>query len=418
MQTIRKCVVLAFLLSAKCFSCFAQDSVQLEDYITTALSRSPLLHEYRNTMLASKYDSDLIKAGYKPQVSLVSTNSYAPSLPNFGYDPAVTNGGTYSTVVNVSKTFASRSNLNTQYRSVGLSSDSVRNARLIAEQDLIRTVTAQYLTAYGDQQQLIANMEIRRLLGNESIILKRLTESNIYKQTDFLTFLVTQKQQELQLAQARIQYQTDYATLAYLCGIIDTNAFSKTLGLPVMAVRERPDALNSLFARRYLLDSLRLRNDSMLIRLAYRPKLGVFGDAGYNTSQINTVYRTFGVSAGFSINLPIYDGGRKKLLLNKIALQEDTRLAYLSFFERQYYQQTAQLRQQLSATESLLDQINAQIKYSRGLIDVNEKLMQTGDARVPDFVIAINNYLTARTLLTQNRISRLQIINQINYWSR
>ena len=49
---------------------------------------------------------------------------------------------------------------------------------------------------------------------------------------------------------------------------------------------------------------------------------------------------------------------------------------------------------------------------------VNEKLLTTGDAKIPDFVIAINNYLSARNLLAQNNINKLQVINQINYWNK
>jgi len=30
----------------------------------------------------------------------------------------------------------------------------------------------------------------------------------------------------------------------------------------------------------------------------------------------------------------------------------------------------------------------------------------------------VNNYLAAKNLLTQNNISRMQIINQLNYWNR
>ncbi len=132
----------------------------------------------------------------------------------------------------------------------------------------------------------------------------------------------------------------------------------------------------------------------------------------------SSIYKYFGASGGFTFNLPIYDGGKRKLSLQQIALQEDTRQGYRRFFELQYNQQLAALMQQLSATQALLSDIEAQIKYTRGLIEVNEKLLETGDARIPDFVIAINNYMTAQTLLAQNRISRLQLINQVNYWNR
>lgn len=398
-------------------SCEAQTR-QLEDYLQTAKAYSPLLREFRNNILSTGIDSQKIIAGYKPQVAFTSINSYAPTLPHFGYDAAATNGGQYSALVGASKTFVGRENLNTQFQTLRLIGDSSRNGSLIAEQDLARSITAQYLTAYGDQQLLQAIEGINELLQNEGAVLKTLTQNNIYRQTDYLTFLVTQKQQEIQLRQLRIQYQSDFAALNYLCGIVDTAAFATNLILPQMEVQLPKNDFNSAFFRRYMLDSLRLLNEAKLLHFAYRPKVSVFADGGYNTTQFNTFYNNFGVSGGLSINLPIYDGGKRKLGLRQIALQEDTRQGYQEFFSKQYNQQIAGLLQQLAATQGLLNDIEAQISYSEGLIAVNKKLLQTGDARIPDFVLAINNYLTAKTLLTQNRISRLQIINQINYWNR
>jgi outer membrane protein TolC len=220
------------------------------------------------------------------------------------------------------------------------------------------------------------------------------------------------------MRQLRLQYITDFAMLNYLCGIVDTEAFAKTLMLPNMDVQLFANNLSSAFFRRYTLDSLRLQNQMKLIKLSYRPRFTVFADAGYQTTQLSNIHQNVGVSGGFNINLPIYDGGRRKLTLEQISLQEDSRRGYRQFFELQHNQQLASLMQQLSATQSLQADIEAQIKYTRGLIEVNEKLLQTGDARIPDFVIAINNYMMAQTLLTQNRISRLQIINQVNYWNR
>ena len=72
----------------------------------------------------------------------------------------------------------------------------------------------------------------------------------------------------------------------------------------------------------------------------------------------------------------------------------------------------------MKATEELIGQINEQVKYSGTLIDVNGKLMGTGDAKIADYILALSNYLNAKNLLTQNNITRLQIINQLNYWNR
>jgi len=101
----------------------------------------------------------------------------------------------------------------------------------------------------------------------------------------------------------------------------------------------------------------------------------------------------------------------------KIDLQEKTRQAKRDFFIRQHQQQIMQLRRQLASTEKLIDDINKQIKYSETLIRTNHKLLATGDVRLTDFILTINNYLNARNLVTQNYVNRLRILNQLNYWS-
>ncbi|HLX67187.1 MAG TPA: TolC family protein, partial [Puia sp.] len=121
---------------------------------------------------------------------------------------------------------------------------------------------------------------------------------------------------------------------------------------------------------------------------------------------------------GVTITMPIYDGHQRKMQYSKLDIQERTRAGYREFFTSQYSQQLAQLSQQLKATEELIDQINEQVRYSETLIDVNGKLLGTGDARIADYILALSNYLNAKNLLTQNYITRLQIINQINYWNR
>ena len=155
-----------------------------------------------------------------------------------------------------------------------------------------------------------------------------------------------------------------------------------------------------------------------LIDLMYRPKLSVSADAGYNSSLAFQPYKNFGTSVSFNLSIPIYDGRQKKIQYEKIALQENTRQANKSFFTNQYYQQVAQLRQQLKSTTDLIDDINEQIRYIQTLVTANEKLLMTGDVRVYDYILSLNNYLNARNMINENTVSRWQLINQINYWNR
>lgn len=410
----RKYLLIIGFLWLSCAS-FSQTN-GLDYYINHALGNSPLLKDYINQAQSILVDSQLIRATYKPQVTGTNNNYYAPVIGGVGYDGAITNGGNVTALLGVNKTFVSHKNLNSQFETIRLQSEGIQNSAKISEQDLKKTITDQYITAYGGLQQLNFSKEIYALLKKEEAILKKLTEANVYRQTDYLTFLVTFQQQELASEQLAIQYQNDYSTLNYIAGIEDTSVAN--LPDPGITLNYVPLSENSVFLKQYTLDSLKSVNQRLVINFNYKPKLDVFADAGYNSTLVHQPYKNFGTSVGASLIVPIYDGRQKKLQYNKLAIAERTRLGYKAFFKHQYNQQIAQLSKQLQATDALIVQINNQIKYSEGLIKVNVRLLETGDAKIADLVIAFNNYLSAKNLLTQNTVSRWQIINQINYWNR
>ena len=406
---MRKIVFLFFLP----LKLLAQDH-DLDYFVNYAKNNSPLLKDYKNQIQSGQIDSDLVVATYRPQVNAVSNNSFAPVIGGFGYDNAVSNGGQLSAIVQANKTFVSKNNLATQFQSIHLQNQSTGNTSVMAEKDLRKTITAQYITVYGDMVTMNFNNEILSLLQKEEIILKGLTQNNTYKQSDYLTFYVSFQQQQLIAKQAGIQFKNDYAMLNYLCGIVDTSSVS--IADPDLRIKDLPNIYSSVFYQKFTIDSLKFLNQRSVIQYSYKPKLNVYADAGYVSSFTYQGYKNFGTSVGLSLNVPIYDGKQRKLKFQKIAIAERTRMGYRDFFLHQYDQQIAQLMQQLNATESLIEEINSQIKYSNALIDVNKKLLETGNIRITDFIIALNTYLNARHLLNQNYINRLQIINQINYW--
>ncbi|HWH62935.1 MAG TPA: TolC family protein, partial [Ginsengibacter sp.] len=164
-------------------------------------------------------------------------------------------------------------------------------------------------------------------------------------------------------------------------------------------------------------DSLRLVNDKALVGISYRPKVNLFADAGYQSTFIIAPYKNLGASVGVNLTIPIYDGHQKELQYTKIDIQERTRQKQKEYFTTQYRQQVLQLQQQLSEIESLAGPINKQIDYLKTLIDVNAKLLGTGDIKITDYILALNNYISARNLVVQNIVARFQILNQLNYWN-
>jgi len=404
-----------FITIFACSVCSAQ-TYTLDHYLDIAKNNSPLLKDLRNQVASNSIDSLRLLAGYKPQVNANSGGLYAPIIGGYGYSEAITNEHTLNALMAVSKTIVTRGNLNAQLQAITLQSQSLGNASKISEQDLKKAITTQYITAYGDLLQYRFNEEVVDLLSKEEQLLKKLTRSNVYRQSDYLTFLVTLKQQQLTLLQMRLLYKNDYTTLNYLAGIADTAMIE--LADPGLQQARLPDPATSIFFRQYHLDSLKLINSRDLVDFTYKPKININADGGYNSDFMGQAYKNFGVSAGFSFTMPIYDGGQRKLQYRKISLEEETRENYKAFFNTQYRQQIAQLNQQISENENLLNQIDEQIKYSESLIKVDTELLQTGDVKIADLILAVNNYLTIKNLRTTTNINKLQLINQLNYWNR
>jgi outer membrane protein TolC len=394
---------------------FTQDR-SLDYYIQVGIENSPLLKDLKNQQRANLIDSMRIIAGYLPQVNAISSNSFAPTFGGWGYDGAITNGSNFSQLVSVSKQLVSKENLKNQHESIQILNESLKTSGKISEQDLRRAITAQYISSYGNYLQFNFNKEVLLLFKKEQNILKNLTEKGIYRQTDYLSFLVTMQQQEIQTSQTKNIFQNDFSSLNYLCGLIDTSAVP--LKKPEIFLSILPDAENSVFYQQFLNDSLRLRNSDALIDYRYKPKVNIYGDGGYLTSFSGQAYKNLGVSVGVNLVVPIYDGKQKKMQHDKIGIAEQSRQQYRDYFKTQYSQQISQLFQQLHAANKIVQQSEDQIKYAETLIEANQKLLETGDAHMADYILAIGNYMNAKNIITLNSINQLQIINQINYWNR
>ncbi|RAJ26016.1 outer membrane protein TolC [Pedobacter cryoconitis] len=380
-----------------------------------AVKRSPLLKDYRNQLQSSKIDSMRVKAGYLPQVTALANGLYAPVVNGYGFDEVLTNGKALEAVLNVNYNLASKKNINNQLEGIHLQADSIRFATGLSVLDLQKAVTDQYITAFASQQQAAFNQEVYQLLHEEEVVLKKLTRANVYKQVDYLTFLVTFQQQQLQWKQAELQLKNDYSTLNYLTGIADTTTHE--LAEPVI----EPVLLSSetgFFYRKFGIDSLKLANQKKAVDFNYKPKASIYANGGYNSSFAFQPYRNFGTSAGFTVAVPIFDGHQRKMQYDKLSIAQQTINVYKEFFLNQHTQQLNLLRQQIADQNGLYAQVSEQIKFTKSLIQVDSRLLQTGDIRIADFVIAINNYLAAQNLKRQTNITRLKLFNQLNYWNR
>lgn len=404
-----------FLLSGLPLLAISQNN-NLNYFITNSIRNDPKISEFQNLISSNKLDSALIVAGNKFQVTGNGNAYYAPVINGYGYDAAITNGQQLAALVSISKTIYNKRNLNLQYHSIQLQNDSLANSSAIYRQDIKKAVTTQYIITYGDQLQLELNDSLIALLKKEEVLLKTLTQKNVYRQADYLSFLVTLQQQQLTRNQLLVQYKNNFATLNYLAGITDTA--TQSLSAPEIELQSTYQDWQDLpFFLNYKIDSLRIENDRSMAAVQYRPKVNLFADAGYQSSFILTPYKNFGYNFGINLSIPIYDGHQKALQFSKLDIEERTRQKNQEYFQNQYRQQVLQLQQQLNSLENLSGPVQKQIEYLETLINVDGKLLETGDIRIADYVLALNNYITAKSLVVQNQVTKYLVIQQLNYWN-
>ena len=406
-----------YIISIVLFLCIFDSYSQEKDltfYLQKAQKNSPLLIDLKNQIRTNSIDSLILRASNKPQVTASAFANYAPLIDSVGYDSAVTNGQTLSALVGVRKNIIPKSVLNSQANAYKLIKDALVLNKKIATKDLNKAVTSQYISASGTSEQVVYNQKIEKLLKEEGLILKKLTQNSVYKQTDYLIFLSTIKNQEYTVLQFKQQYQNDLGLLNYLAGEVDSTYVK--LKKPEIELKSIQNSKKSIFFKQFEIDSLKFQNQNKLIDNAYKPQLSLLADAGYLSSFAITPHKNFGVSVGAGLTIPIFDGGQRSLNHQKISVGLETNAAYKNNFTKQYQQQLLQLNQKLKQSKVSEKQLQSQLIIVEALIEANKKLLVTGDALITEYVLALGNLISIKNAISQNQINTLQLINEINYW--
>lgn len=387
----------------------------LDYYINKSLNNSPLLKDYQNQIEASGMDSLMIIASQKPQINANATALYAPSFTDVihGYDAAITNGGTYSTTISAQQYIFNKKSLSSKYENIHIQQRSLINTRKVSTNDLKRVVTNQYLAVYADYSDITFNKSFLKLLNDERDILKSLVQQGIYKQTDFLSLLIETQTQEILVNQLSAQLTKDIHGLNQICGINDTA--NSQFSFPSIANNEQTDHSSNPLFQQFKIDSLKIVNQRSTIDVGYKPKISLIADVGFLSSTISNVYQHYGFSAGVNFTIPLYDGHQRKINYQRLAISENTRSNYESYFKNQYSQQVSQLQNDISFSKMMIEQQRNLLKSSEELITMAKVQLNHGNLLITDFLSAAKNYITINRNLNQSQIKVLQLINELNY---
>jgi outer membrane protein TolC len=408
---IQRIVLILFI-----FTYFLQAYSQtLDFYLEKGLQNSPLLKDYQNQISSATFDSLIVIATQKPQINANGTIYYAPVFNNNinGYDQVITNGGAYSTTIGVQQYIFNKKTLANKYSSIQLQKQSLTNVSKLSANELKRAITNQYIIIFSDNSDISFNQKFLKLMQDENEIMKTLVKQGIYRQTDYLSLLIETQSQEILVNQLMAQMTKDVHLINQLSGINDTG--QNKFNLPVLIKKDQADLAFSPLFKQYTIDSLKIINEKYAVDVRYRPKINWTVDAGFLSSALSAFYQHYGFSAGLNISIPIYDGRQRMLDYQKLAIEENTRENYKSFFTNQYHQQVNQINNDLSANKTVIMQLSLQLKSSEDLISLAKAQLNNGNMPITEFINAAKNYITINKSLSQSKLKELQLINELNY---
>ncbi|MBF8456182.1 TolC family protein [Kaistella sp. G5-32] len=412
LKNLKKLLTLLIVLVSIGFY-HAQNTGTLAYYLEVSQQNNPNLKDFSNQMKITALDSIKMRRDFGFKVNGIADASYSPQVQDWGYNGNSTiNGKNLALLGRVSRDIISKKNYESKLNSFSLGIQQLLNQKNLSALNLKKAITEQYLLTYENQEQKKIDAEIIYIFEQEDLILKKLTQNSVFRQTDYLSFKVNSQQIVLTQKQHLADWQHNFALLQYLSGNDETKP--SNLEAPTFGLQDTQDFQQSVYAQTLRTDSLKLNNDIQLINYSYQPKIAIFADGGYSSALLQSPYKNFGISAGLSLNIPIYDGHQKELMISQKKIELDTKKNYAAFYEKQYQQQKAQINQQILQYREMVNLATTQMKFSKTLIEANLKQLPTGDVKMVDFILAITNYTSLKSGLLQYKMQVLRLENQLD----
>jgi len=209
------------------------------------------------------------------------------------------------------------------------------------------------------------------------------------------------------------QYRSSLYQLYALCGIEDTVVVE--IDSVVLTMNEK--LVNSNFIQKYRLDSLMTNSQQRLFEVKYQPQVSLFVNTGVNAVELSNIQRKFGMSAGLSFSLPLYDGRQKNLTRQQSQVNQNTISEYRRYAQQNITMQRNDLVSRIHVLQQNVRALTAQISDYQKLVQLSEKQLQQGNVSMIDHLTLLQNFVDIRKNKIETEINCQLEINNYNYWN-
>jgi len=423
-----------FLLPAILFLLYPMIYTQQRDlnyFLEQARNNSPLILKNKNDTkiidLDLKITQSILK---KPVINLESNILFAPIISHnsgsnrldfvsngsdnySGYDLAVTDGGQYQAYITLKQPLLGKVNLKFYSQKSDISSQKNNFSTALTIHEIEQLVSYQYILCVKSKIQIKNEYQLIEQLDDQLIVMQKLVENAIFKQTDLLLLKIEKQNQELNSKSFEDDYKSNLFDLNILCGINDTSK----VDIQESDLQLNPEILsNSQFLTSYKLDSLAILADLSISELKYKPQLNLFANAGLNAVYLPALNR-LGMSAGITFSWNMYDGNQRKFekaksIINIQSLQFDK-----NHFMTQQEINKNKIKSQINSLNERTILVENQLTQYDKLYATYQNELKQGLISVMDFKNLLKDITSKKQDFLLLKMEKQMLINTYNYWN-
>ncbi len=403
----------------------------LNFYLEQAITNSPLINKANNNTKLIQLDMQKVKSILnKPIVNIEANALFSPIISHDnnsndfqwvskgansynGYDLAYTDGGQYQAYISIKQPLFLGKTYKSYNNQANIQSSLNENIIKLTQHELEQLVSRQYIICEMAKQQSNISKSLLDNLNKQLLIMHKLVENAIYKQTDLMLLQIETENFRIEYEKYISDYKINISDLNLLSGISDTT----TVNIKNTKFKIKLDTiLQSNFLDKYILDSMNIVAQQDLYDQKYRPQLSLFANAGLNAIYIPSFNR-LGFATGINFTWNIFDGNQKKIQnqkslieLQSIEFEKQNFIKQHNTNKEKYLNQISIIEQQINIVENQL------IEYDK-LVKLYKFELSQGQISIMDFKNIIRDISSKRQENLRLKMQQQMLINSYNYWN-
>ena len=403
----------------------------LNYFLEQARINSPLIQKNKESNKILELDLKQIELILKnPIVSLESNVLFAPIISHdnnnsrlqlisagannyTGYDLANTDGGQFQAFVSLKQPLFKSSSLQSYSYKADISRQQNENSTSQTIHEIEQLAGYQYILCLKSKQEIDNSLSLLKQLNKQLIILKKLVESSIYKQTDLMLLQIEYQNLELDTKTFQDEFKNNLYDLNLICGINEPIV----MDIAALDLQLKSDNVtNSQFLTSFRLDSLNIVAGQSINELKYKPQLSLFANAGLNATYL-PAFKRLGFSTGLTFSWTIYDGNQRKIEREKSFINLQTLGFKKNHLITQKQINKNKISHQINALNEKTITIEKQLIQYDKLYDVYQKELSQGIVSVMDFKNILKDIAAKKQENVMLQMEKQVLINSYNYWN-